>query len=87
MKNDFTLTRLHTNELCWFISALIDEKFESLTQRIREFFIVLETITNDNIHFIFKVQQILHHALILFRIYYNGATLFLKCYKIISLRI
>lgn len=45
-----------TNQFSWLIRALINEKFECFTQRIHIFVIVIETIANDVIQFIFEIE-------------------------------
>lgn len=73
---------LLTNKFGRLVGPLIDKELECLAQRVCELFIVLEAVANDDVHFIFEIEQILDHALILFRVDDNGATFFLNQIRI-----
>lgn len=63
-----------TNKLCWFVGSLVNEALEGLLHGIDEALVPLEAAVSHVVHFILKVQQLLHHVLIFFRTANNLAT-------------
>lgn len=63
--------RLQTYELCWFIWPFVDERFESLLHGVDKLLIFQEADVDDVIYLVFKVQQLLHHCFVFFRIDYD----------------
>lgn len=83
---------LRTYELCWFIWPFVDERFESLLHGVDKLLIFQEADVDDVIYLVFKVQQLLHHCFVFFRIDYDCTSKsldvdFLKQWKPVSKRI
>ena len=69
-----TLLTVLTYELCWFIWPFVDECFESLLHGVNKLLVLHEADVDDVIHFVLKVQQLLHHCFVFFWIDYNCAS-------------
>ena len=54
-----------TDHLCWFVESLIDEVLKRFFQTVVVLFVILETGDYNIVELCFKVQQLLHHRLVL----------------------
>lgn len=60
---DFALL---TDEFCRFVRPLVDESLKGLLHRVDESFVPCEAALCNIVHLVLKVQQVLHHVLVLF---------------------
>lgn len=70
---EYENAKVPTYELCWFVWSFVDERLESLLHGVDKLVVLHEADVNDVIHLVFKVQQLLHHRFVFFRIDYDCA--------------
>lgn len=63
-----------TYEFCRFIWPFVDKCFESLLHGVDKLLVLHEADVDDVIHFVFEVQQLLHHCFVFFWIDYDCAS-------------
>lgn len=57
---------LLTDEFCWFVWPLVDESLKGLLHCVDESLAPCKTALCNIVHFVLKVQQVLHHVLVFF---------------------
>lgn len=60
-----------TNQFSWFVCSLVYKVLERFLQAVAKLLVFLEANTDDVVHLVLEVQQLLNHRLVLFRIDHN----------------
>ena len=63
-----------TDEFSGLVGSFVDERFKCLFHGVDKLLILHEADVDDVVHFVFEVQQLLNHRLVLLRVDNNRAS-------------